>query len=89
MNKQSVLFCSGAVLVSLLIAALAFPFASLSEKDRAASQVPTFAEDVADVDLGDFGIVSVAELVAYYIENPPEPVVEGAAPKRVERFGGC
>ncbi|PHS79492.1 MAG: hypothetical protein COB59_01465 [Rhodospirillaceae bacterium] len=90
MNRTSFLFCSAVVGVSLLVAALAFPFASLSAQALTASKTPTFAEEVADVDLGEFGMVAVSDLIAYYIENPPEPEVTGAgAPKRAQHFGGC
>lgn len=90
MNRTSFLFCGGVIGVSLLVAALAFPFASLSTQALMASKTPAFAEEVSDVDLGEFGMVAVSDLMTYYIENPPEPEVIGAgAPKRVEHFGGC
>ena len=40
------------------------------------------------VDLGDFGIVSVLDLVGYYMENPPTPEAPGTKKKKV-RFQGC
>jgi hypothetical protein len=40
------------------------------------------------VDLGDFGTVSVLELVSYYMENPPALETPGTRKKKV-RFQGC
>ena len=40
------------------------------------------------VDLGDFGTVSVLDLVSYYMENPPAPETPGTKKKKV-RFQGC
>jgi len=90
MNSSSLWFCSGVIVASLLVAAIAFPFASLPSNVLTASHTATPAEEVPDLDLGEFGVVSVSDLVTYYIENPPEPISEGtAAPKRVQHFGGC
>lgn len=89
MDKASLAFCAGSLGVTLLVAALAFPFAAKSKSDLAASRTVTSAEQFEDVDLGDFGIVSVLDLVTHYMENPPEPPAAGAAPEKKVRFQGC
>lgn len=89
MDKTSLVFCAGSLGICLLIAALAFPFAAKSKSDLAASRAVTSAEQFEDVDLGDFGMVSVLDLVTHYMENPPELPAAGAAPEKKVRFQGC
>ncbi len=86
MDKSSAIFCTLSLLVSLGIAVLAYPAAAVSPEQAALSKTPLAAEEMGDVDLGDFGTVSVLELVEYYIENPPAPVAGGV---RKKRFQGC
>ena len=87
-QKASLLFCIGSLGICLLIAVAAFPFAALSRAQVASANSVVAAEQLGDMDLGDFGKVPVSELIAYYMENPPEPVAAGAAPKKI-RFEGC
>lgn len=90
MNRESLLFCSGALAVSLLVAVVGFRFAALPRTTLEACEVPTPAERMPDIDLGkDFGKVSVIDLVAYYLDHPPAPPAAGSAPASVRRFGGC
>lgn len=89
MDKASLFFCAGSLGVCLLIAALAFPFAAKSKTELAASRTVTSAEQFEDVDLGDFGMVSVLDLVTHYVENPPELPAAGTAPEKKVRFQGC
>ncbi len=89
MDKASLFFCAGSLGICLLIAALAFPLAAKSKTELAASRSVTSAEQFEDVDLGDFGMVSVLDLVTHYMENPPEVPAAGAAPEKKVRFQGC
>jgi hypothetical protein len=76
------------LVVSLGLAAIAYPFAAIPAAEAATARAPLPAEEMEDVDLGDFGVVSVLELVGYYIENPPASEV-GAAGGKKKRFQGC
>lgn len=87
MDRASLIFCGAAVAVCLLIAAALFPFAAMSKADLAASRLAASAETFGDVDLGEFGQVSVLDLVTHYVDNPPEDPSAGKV-KQV-RFQGC
>jgi hypothetical protein len=89
-NRQSLLFCAGALAASLLVCALAFPFAALPPEALEASRRPMPPQSLPDIEVGGgFGRVSVLELVGYYLENPPaRPAADGAVPA-VKRFRGC
>jgi hypothetical protein len=89
MDRASLLFCSLSLAVSVLIAVIFFPFATLSTAELEASRALTPPEEMGELELGDFGAVSVLELVDYYMENPPAPPAAGAAPARAVRFQGC
>jgi len=88
MDRTSLIFCASALAASLLIAALAFPFAALSESKiaRAKSIVP--ATSLGALDLGAYGKVTVSDMLSYYTENPPEET-SAASTKRKVRFEGC
>jgi hypothetical protein len=47
------------------------------------------AEEIPDIDLGDFGIVSVSELLDYFIENPPVTSEAAEESVRKVRIQGC
>ena len=87
MNRASLIFCAASVAGSLLVAMALFPLASLPEQRLDAWHQAMPAYEMGDVDLGEFGVVSVQELVDYYVDNPPAPVT-GAAPSK-PRFQGC
>ena len=84
----SLVFCVSALAVCLGVAWLAFPHAAVSREEIAAVRDGREAYDFEDVDLGDFGMVPVLDLVDYYITNPPPEITtsEAAAPVR---FQGC
>ncbi len=88
MDRASVIFCGGALAACFGLAAVAYPFAALSNAKVVESSSVVQAEQLGSMNLGDFGEVPVADLVDYYIQNPPAPVLAGAAPKKV-RFEGC
>jgi hypothetical protein len=85
MDRSSLIFCLSALVLSFAAAAAGYRYAALPEGRLAASQVPVPAEQLGEVDLGDFGTVPVTELVTYYLENPP---AADSAPRAV-RFQGC
>ena len=89
MDRASLLFCTLSLAVSLLVAVIFFPMASLSPGELEASRALTPAEEMGTLDLGEFGEVSVLEMVDYYIENPPVPSEGAATPERKVRFQGC
>lgn len=86
MDRSSVIFCVMSLVVSLGLAAVAYPLAAVPTAQAAFAMTAQPAEEMDDIDLGEFGTVSVLELVGYYIENPPAPVAGGGHKKR---FQGC
>lgn len=85
------LFCVASLLGCLGLAVLLYPEARLSEEILAANRAaqPMESFDLV-IDAGDFGPVTVIELMAYYLENPPQPEVQGGAAQPPKRhFGGC
>lgn len=91
MNRESLIFCSAAIAVTVAVSAVGFSLAALPRQAVEASRQPAPAESLPDIDLGGgFGKVSVIDLVGYYIENPPAPAgASGDAAPAVKRFGGC
>jgi hypothetical protein len=89
MDRSSLVFCVLALVGTLALSALLYPFTTVSPETLTAWRTPAEAETLPDVDLGDFGTVSVLELIEYYIENPPPPPAAGAQPERQVRFQGC
>jgi len=92
MWKINLLFCVGAVTLSVLAAAVAIPYASLPAAKLTLSRSVVAAEDLGSVDLGEFGQVSVSELAAYYMENPPlqqSSVSSTPVKERKVHFEGC
>ena len=89
MDRSSLIFCVLSLVVTLGVSWLAYPAATVPPEKLAAWKVPAEAETLPDLDLGEFGAVSVGELMEYYIENPPAPPEPGAAPERAVRFQGC
>ncbi|MEO1822632.1 MAG: hypothetical protein ABGX85_01265 [Candidatus Lambdaproteobacteria bacterium] len=88
MDRSSYIFCVGSVLVCLGIAVIAFPAASVSRVTLEATQTPKDAEEMQDMDLGEFGVVSVLELLDYFLENPPKKTT--VETKSTEtHFQGC
>ncbi|MEG3617697.1 hypothetical protein V5T82_04445 [Magnetovibrio sp. PR-2] len=87
MDRNSFLFCVGSLVVSLLIAIVAFPYVSMDVQSLEAANTPRPAHEMGSVDVGNgFGKLTVEELMAFYVESPP--VEEGASAPEI-RFGGC
>lgn len=88
MDRDSIVFCVASLVVSVLIAFVAFPFVAMDGETVAAAATPMPAYEMGEVDVGNgFGELSVDELMAYYVENPPAVAAADAAPEI--RFGGC
>ncbi len=90
MNRVSLIFCVAAFLVFLAIGVAGYPLAALPREAVVAARTPTPAERLGPIDLGgNFGPVSVLDLVGYYLENPPAAPSSGGAPAKARRFSGC
>lgn len=91
MDKTSVIFCVGALALSLAVAILAFPYAAMPAAEVARAATPQPAEALGSVEVGGgFGRVPVTKLMDYYIDNPPAPATASAAPAAPRlHFGGC
>ena len=92
MNRESLVFCTAALIVAVAVCAVGFRLAALPRDAVDAAMRPAPAEALPDVDLGGgFGKVSVIDLIGYYIENPPATAnaAGGDAAPAARRFGGC
>jgi hypothetical protein len=90
MDRASLIFCIGALVLSLMVAVVAYPLATVPADQLARAATPQPAEALGSVDVGNgFGSVPVTKLMDHYIANPPaEPVSTPAAAPKI-RFGGC
>ena len=90
MDRASVIFCIGALAVSLAVAVIAYPFAAMPDDQLARAAKPQPAEALGSVDVGNgFGSVPVATLMDYYISHPPVETVSASATAPHIHFGGC
>ena len=90
MDRASLIFCVGAILVSLAVAWVAYPYAALDADVIARADTPQPAETLPPIDVGQgFGELPALELMGYYVENPPAKPEGGAAAAPEIRFGGC
>ena len=88
MDRSSIIFCIGSVLFCLGIAIFTFPAASVSRETITNANTPMDAEKMQDIDLGDFGKVTVLEMLNYYLENPPAKITVESELKETH-FQGC
>lgn len=90
-SRESLVFCVASLGLCLGLAFLLYPLASLPDRTLAASQAPRDMEEFEIVvDLGeDFGPLTVLELMAHYLDNPPQPADPAAPAAPVRKFGGC
>jgi len=89
MDRPSLIFCTLSLVVTIGLSWLFYPAAAIAPEKLTAWTTAAEPEAVPDLDLGEFGVVSVSELMQYYIENPPAPTAPGAKPERKVRFQGC
>ena len=88
MDRSSIIFCIGSVLVSLGVIIFTFPAASVSRETLTNANTPMDAEIMQDIDLGDFGKVTVLEMLDYYLEDPPAKTTVESELKETH-FQGC
>lgn len=90
MDRASLIFCVGALALSLVVALLAYPLAAMPADQLARAAKPQPAEVLGSVDVGEgFGMVPVSKLMDYYISNPPVETVSAPAAAPKIHFGGC
>ena len=82
----SLLFCVASLAAVAGVTWLAYPYAARSSQDVADSVTPQGAEMFEDVDLGDFGLISVLDMMQHYIDSPP---LEADGGETQVRFQGC
>ena len=88
MDRSSIIFCIGSVMLCIGIAIFIFPAASVSIETLTNANTPMDAEKMKDIDLGDFGKVTVLEMLDYYLENPPSKIPVESELKETH-FQGC
>ena len=90
MDRASLIFCIGALVVSLVVAVIGYPLAAMPADQLAHAAKPQPAETLGTVDVGKgFGVVPVATLMDYYISHPPVEAVSAPAAAPKIHFGGC
>jgi len=90
LDRTGVIFCSASVVLAMLVSAIGFSLGALPPETIRAATVPMPPESLPDIDIPNFGQVSIIDLMGYYIDNPPAPAgAPGASAPAVQRFGGC
>lgn len=90
MDRNSIIFCVGSLVVCLGLAWIAYPYAAVDAETIEMSQTPQPAAMIPMIDVGQgFGELPAEELIFYYVENPPAPPVAGVAAAPEVKFGGC
>ncbi len=90
-TMQITIFCLITLALSLVVAALIYPYAKLPDSVSSANSAPRPMEEFNHViDMGEeYGSMSVIELMGYYLDNPPAPVAVGVPVEPKRHFGGC
>lgn len=83
---SNLIFCVASLALVAAVAWLVFPYAARSSQEVQYAATPLGAEMFDDVDLNDFGMVPVLDMMQHYIDNPPPPT--DPSEKKV-RFQGC
>lgn len=86
MDRSAYLFIVVSVLAVVGVSMLAFPLAAMNPEQAQRAKNGQEPELFDDVDLGDFGTVSVLDMMQHYIDNPPAEPTAAAAKSR---FQGC
>ena len=90
MDRNSILFCAGSLVVCLGLAWIAYPFAAMDSDTIEMSKTAQPAAMMPMIDVGKgFGELPAEELIFYYVENPPAPPEAGAVAAPEVKFGGC
>lgn len=85
-KATNLLFCAVSLAAVIGLMWLIFPFTARSSQEVTASKTPLGAEMFDDIDLGDFGMVPVLDMMQHFIDNPP---VDTGEPTKKVRFQGC
>ena len=89
MNHASLIFCTFSLIVTIGLTFFFYSRAIIPVGKLTGWNEPAHAEDLPDINISDFGVVSINKLIDYYIENPPAPLTNGNIPSREVRFKGC
>lgn len=90
MDRASLIFCAGALGLTVAITALAYPFAAIPADVLARAATPQPAEKLGSINVGrGFGEVPVTTLIDHYIASPPAPPAAAASTAPRIHFGGC
>ena len=89
MDRASLIFCTLSLIISIGLISYFYPKAIIPIEQMTGWTKPVQAEDIPDINIRDFGKVSIGELIDYYIENPPILTNNGELPAREVRFKGC
>lgn len=91
MLKTNIIIFNGlSLVVTLGLSAILFPYASITDEKSKAADLSMPIEDFADINLGpDYGDVPVADLMVYYMENPPVIDSGNTSTPEKQHFGGC
>ncbi len=86
---QILLYCGACIGLTVIGMAFLIRAASVSPQLIRQSKTPQTAGHFAPIPMGGlYGVVTVRELVNYYLQNPP-PVQGGAFVGRLPKIGGC
>lgn len=88
MNRVSLIFCVGSLVVALAVAAVGFSSATVSSDVLARYRTPVSPGALPAVAIKGYGRIAVRDLVDFYIENPPESRPAEDSDRDV-RFQGC
>lgn len=90
MDRNSIIFCVGSLVVCFGLAWVGFPLAAMDPEKVEMANTPQPAELMPMIDVGmGFGELPALELIGYYIENPPAPPSGGEVAAPEIKFGGC
>ena len=88
LSREVVVFNTVSLALCLGLSSVLFSYAAIPDEKRLAAEKPLAMEEFPDINLGpDYGDISVAELMGYYMENPPQKETTDV-PKK-QHFGGC
>lgn len=90
MNRVSIVFCMASLALTAAVLVAGFHIAAVPRQSIATAKTPVPPESLPDINMPDFGKVSVVDMMNYYIENPPAvTTADGGATSSAKRFGGC
>jgi len=88
-TAQILAYCASCIVVVVVGISFLIRSASVSSETIVRSQTPLTAGRFAPIDMGGiYGVVTVRELVNYYLQNPPPAPGQGPA-LALPKVGGC